>query len=627
MHSPTDGGNQYNQYNMSILRSGEGNIGYLNDGPRIRICDTPAAIDTFVSDPVTSGEMDDGEKEKVFRRVRTMYDGAVKAAAQGIQAFIKQEFQPGSTMTPLEHFVMKQSCLGAVKLLIRLEKEKLAYDDVRQYFENLGFLLDMLTTRSQVACIYLAKLMVMSMRVVADLAGHLEDLANRQVTNWTKLASFYEEYFRNNYVEREQPRVPPLRNFSKYIPIACGSQGTVHAAVFGRGLDIMMKVVCKKKNRATNSPFNTTLVGSMSRHPLHVAIYGTFACNEAYIILMEYFSGVDCQRLIRQTGSLPTQIVTVIIAQLCLALEYLHYMGFIHRDVKPSNILMNPECRIKLCDFDTAKVCIGLFGPRFHNAFSRRTNREFKDSEAEGTLAFLAPEVLKKDYYGRSIDWWAMGVTAFALRCGRVPFNGKRESDMRKLTRKVELDWPKDEDSVNFQVLKDFIFRALRPNLKDRLCTESYQEFKSHPLFADADWALLEKADSIVSYEPAWNMLVQYKGKFQPKPDISKSRKRDKALIWNPADLTWMYLSEWTSDKRLAGRHGGFFDAVAGSLNLTYTLRLPEDYQWGSCDANANGSSCTGMLGDLYNNCYNIAMILDSMLAEGRHRHRSIQRI
>lgn len=72
----------------------------------------------------------------------------------------------------------------------------------------------------------------------------------------------------------------------------------------------------------------------------------------------------------------------------------------------------------------------------------------------------------------------------------------------------------------------------------DRLCTESYQEFKSHPLFADADWALLEKADSIVSYEPAWNMLVQYKGKFQPKPDISKSRKRDKALIWNPADLT-----------------------------------------------------------------------------------------
>lgn len=42
----------------------------------------------------------------------------------------------------------------------------------------------------------------------------------------------------------------------------------------------MTKIVCKKRNRATNSPFNTTLVGSMSRHPLHIGIYGTFASNE-----------------------------------------------------------------------------------------------------------------------------------------------------------------------------------------------------------------------------------------------------------------------------------------------------------------------------------------------------------
>lgn len=52
MHSPTDGGNQYNQYNMSILRSGEGNIGYLNDGPRIRICDTPGKLSTHHYQPL-----------------------------------------------------------------------------------------------------------------------------------------------------------------------------------------------------------------------------------------------------------------------------------------------------------------------------------------------------------------------------------------------------------------------------------------------------------------------------------------------------------------------------------------------------------------------------------------------
>ena len=78
---------------------------------------------------------------------------AIKACALGIQAFLKQEFQPGTAMTPLEHFVMKQSCLGCVKILIRLEKEKLAYDDVREHFENLASLLDILTSRSQIACV------------------------------------------------------------------------------------------------------------------------------------------------------------------------------------------------------------------------------------------------------------------------------------------------------------------------------------------------------------------------------------------------------------------------------------------------------------------------------------------
>lgn len=103
---------------------------------------------------------------------------AVKAAAAGIQAFIKQEFQPGSTMTPLEHFVMKQSCLGAVKLLIRLEKEKLAYDDIRQYFENLGYLLDILTTRSQVACIVSGPLI----SVVLEIwAGHYWNISIAEI--------------------------------------------------------------------------------------------------------------------------------------------------------------------------------------------------------------------------------------------------------------------------------------------------------------------------------------------------------------------------------------------------------------------------------------------------------------
>lgn len=171
----------------------------------------------------------------------------IKECAAGIQAFLKQEFQPGSAMTPLEHFVMKQTCLGSVKILIRLEKEKLAYDDIREHFENLGSLLDLLTSRSTVACVvrysnstrtdmfqtynssefkfefsspllplqYLSKLMVMSMRVMKELCGHLEDLAGRQVTDWVKVSATYEQFYSTYWKERSVPRPPALRYFSK----------------------------------------------------------------------------------------------------------------------------------------------------------------------------------------------------------------------------------------------------------------------------------------------------------------------------------------------------------------------------------------------------------------------------
>lgn len=59
-----------------------------------------------------------------------------------------------------------------------------------------------------------------------------------------------------------------------------------------------------------------------------------------------------------------------------------------------------------------------------------------------------------------------------------------------------------------------------------------------------------------------------------------------------------MYISEWTQDKRLAGRTGGFFDAVAASMNLSYSVKVPPDFQWGSCLA--NGTACAGMLGDVF---------------------------
>lgn len=62
-------------------------------------------------------------------------------------------------------------------------------------------------------------------------------------------------------------------------------------------------------------------------------------------------------------------------------------------------------CRVKLIDFDTAKVCIGKYAKRLLKTFFERTNNEFNDGELAGTISYMAPEMLNNVEYGRAVDW------------------------------------------------------------------------------------------------------------------------------------------------------------------------------------------------------------------------------
>ncbi|XP_075735526.1 microtubule-associated serine/threonine-protein kinase 3-like [Rhipicephalus microplus] len=117
--------------------------------------------------------------------------------------------------------------------------------------------------------------------------------------------------------------------------------------------------------------------------------------------MMEYISGVDLMRVVTKATYLNIDHVQIVIAQLILALEHLHLRGFLHRDVKVSNMLIIPGGRVKLIDFDTNKVCLGHFSKRLVKAFFARTAFEFHDGESAGTIPYMAPEILKRRPYGK----------------------------------------------------------------------------------------------------------------------------------------------------------------------------------------------------------------------------------
>ncbi|RLN96160.1 hypothetical protein BBJ28_00011632 [Nothophytophthora sp. Chile5] len=166
------------------------------------------------------------------------------------------------------------------------------------------------------------------------------------------------------------------------------------------------------------------------------------------------------------------------IAEVLVALEYLHKNGVIHRDLKPENILLSDEGHLKVTDFGTAK---DETEESRHNTFC-------------GTAEYVSPEVLRDQEASRGCDLWALACMVFQMLVGRPMFRAENEY----LTFQQILNHPA-EDFVYPEavppVARDFIDRILLQEPKDRLGTgtdedgNGYNALKAHPFFDGIDWA------------------------------------------------------------------------------------------------------------------------------------------
>ncbi|XP_064458683.1 microtubule-associated serine/threonine-protein kinase 4-like isoform X2 [Ornithodoros turicata] len=220
---------------------------------------------------------------------------------------------------------------------------------------------------------------------------------------------------------------------------------------------------------------------------------------DAYVTMMEFIGGVDLMRVVTKANYMPIDQVQVIMAQVILALEHLHLRGFLHRDVKVSNMMIIPGGRVKVIDFDTNKVCLGHFSKRIVKAYFARTAFEFHDGESAGTIPYMAPEILKRRPYGRACDWWSTGIVFYKLVTGRVPFRGKTKNLLRDRIIGAPLKWPRVEEHPHSATpeAKDFVYKLLRKNPIERLGSRHYQDLKVHPFFCGFNWKNLSTAKII----------------------------------------------------------------------------------------------------------------------------------
>lgn len=155
-------------------------------------------------------------------------------------------------------------------------------------------------------------------------------------TNWTAVRKHFEREAAMLENWEEKLVVPEMGMIRGDRLLGAGGFGVCYKATFANVIPCTVKYIKKEMFGQVRFACVDKVVASMTNHPLIVKYFACFAAEKGYITVMEYIRGVDLERVTKTTKGkgLPMAVLRPILAQLGIATQYLHYKGFIHRDIK-----------------------------------------------------------------------------------------------------------------------------------------------------------------------------------------------------------------------------------------------------------------------------------------------------
>lgn len=183
-------------------------------------------------------------------------------------------------------------------------------------------------------------------------------------------------------------------------------------------------------------------------------------------------------------------------AEVLLALEYLHAMGFVYRDLKPENVLLHASGHIRLTDFDLSKASVTPVNAHVVQSMMGSPTMVAEPSLVTnsfvGTEEYFAPEVIVGKGYGTSVDWWTFGILMYEMLYGVTPFRGKSQRDTFSKIEKSILKFPDHPRCTVSKECKSLIKKLLTHDPKKRLGYEQGAAgIKAHPFFKDTNLQLI----------------------------------------------------------------------------------------------------------------------------------------
>ena len=209
---------------------------------------------------------------------------------------------------------------------------------------------------------------------------------------------------------------------------------------------------------------------SLTQHPFIVKLNYSFQSSTKLFLVLEYCPNGDLAKHLLFEKRFSEKRAKFYLCEVLLALENLHERDVIFRDLKPDNVVLDEEGHCKLTDFGLSKE--GVSENTYAQSFC-------------GSIAYLAPEMLKKQGHGKAVDWYLLGVLFYEMLIGITPFFTLRKEEIFHNIEYGELKIPDFVSKEASELLRGLLERDPNKRLGSK---NDAQEIKEHPYFKDVNW-------------------------------------------------------------------------------------------------------------------------------------------
>ncbi|KAH8371273.1 hypothetical protein KR093_006780 [Drosophila rubida] len=204
------------------------------------------------------------------------------------------------------------------------------------------------------------------------------------------------------------------------------------------------------------------------RHPFVISLEWSTKDESNLYMIFDYVCGGELFTYLRNAGKFTSQTSNFYAAEIVSALEYLHSLQIVYRDLKPENLLINRDGHLKITDFGFAK---------------KLRDRTWTLC---GTPEYIAPEIIQSKGHNKAVDWWALGVLIYEMLVGYPPFYDEQPFGIYEKILSGKIEWERHMDPI----AKDLIKKLLVNDRTKRLgnMKNGADDVKRHRWFKHLNW-------------------------------------------------------------------------------------------------------------------------------------------